>query len=185
MRRGSRWQDSRSSVSILPTRRGGLTAVALFDSRRWVTVAFWRNCDTLSSLALIPLSYGFDNRRPSQARSLATRAADAQGGDPAFVSFFLLPLALVVPSFCRTRPSSHRLSIAPAGSGIEANTHLCVAFRLNCDTTAGFGRIDLSSASPVVPVTLVYALIRRLDLEPTTSARSCAQARRIVVGEGI
>jgi hypothetical protein len=45
MSRGSRWQDSRSSVSILPTRRGGLTAVALFDSRRWVAVAFWRNRD--------------------------------------------------------------------------------------------------------------------------------------------
>jgi hypothetical protein len=137
------------------------------------------------SLALIPLSYWFDNRRPSQERSLATRAAGAQGGDPTFVSFFLLPLALVAPSFRRTRPSSHGLSIAPAGRGTDANTHLCVAFRLNCDTTAGFGRIDLSSPSPVVPVTLVYALIRRLDLEPTTCARSCAQARRIVVGERI
>jgi hypothetical protein len=63
-------------------------------------------------------------------RSLATRPAGAQGGDPAFVSFFLLPLALVAPSFRRTRPSSHRLSIAPAGRGIDANTHLCVAFRL-------------------------------------------------------
>jgi hypothetical protein len=87
------------------------------------------------SLALIPLSYPFDNRRPSQRASLATRAAGAQGGDPAFVSFFLLPLALVAPSFRRTRPSSHRLSIAPAGRGIDANTHLCVAFRLNRDAT--------------------------------------------------
>src|ERR1700675_3396284 len=52
---------------------------------------------------------------PSQERSLATRAAGAQCGDPAFVSFFLLPLALVAPSFRRMRPSSHRLSIAPAG----------------------------------------------------------------------
>src|ERR1700675_3045353 len=54
-------------------------------------------------------------------RSLATRPAGAQGGDPAFVSFFLLPLALVAPSFRRTRPSSHRLSIAPAGRGIDVN----------------------------------------------------------------
>jgi hypothetical protein len=63
-------------------------------------------------------------------RSLTTRPAGAQGGDPAFVSFSLLPLALVAPSFRRTRPSSHRLSIAPAGRGIDANKHLCVAFRL-------------------------------------------------------
>jgi len=76
------------------------------------------------SMAPIPLkAYEFDDRRIRlrrvKERSLATRAAGAQSGDPAFVSFFLLPLALVAPSFRRTRPSSHRLSIAPAGRCVD------------------------------------------------------------------
>jgi hypothetical protein len=70
-------------------------------------------------MALIPLKLRVRRQAhpppPSQRRSLATRAARAQCGDPAFVSFFLLPLALVAPSFRRTRPSSHCLSIAPTG----------------------------------------------------------------------
>src|SRR6266566_5492801 len=51
-RRGSRWQDSRSSVSILPARRSGLTAVALFDSRRWLAVAFWRKRASNTGVAI-------------------------------------------------------------------------------------------------------------------------------------
>ena len=99
-----------------------------------------------------PTELRFDNRRPRvKQRSLATRAPDAQGGDPAFVSFFLLPLALVAPSFRRTRPSSHRLSIAPAGRGIDANKHLCVAFRLFCDNQGQrcpSGQINIPSTEP-------------------------------------
>jgi hypothetical protein len=102
-----------SSTSSRPCARAAASSST--DAAAGTAPAAYR--ETFSSCW--PARFSFDDRRIRlrrvKERSLATRAAGAQCGDPAFVSFFLLPLALVAPSFRRTRPSSHHLSIAPAG----------------------------------------------------------------------